>query len=371
MLMDKSSAYLTKIIVWLFFLVICFMPLNAHTQEKSVRIEKLLHSKKLFNGSVLVSDGGKIIFQKGYGYANFEWEIPNTSDTKFKLGSITKQFTAMLIMQLVEDGKISLQAKLSHYLPYYRKDIGNKITIHHLLTHTSGIPSLYSKDYPEFENALRKNPYSVDEIIKKFRSENLMFEPGSAHHYSNSGYYILGAVIEKVTGKSYESVLKEKILNPLKMVNSGFDHQGVILPSRASGYSRHNGTIKNVPPLDLSVIHAAGAMYSTVEDLYLWDQALYSSKLLSAESKEVMFQPYLNNYAYGWRVNIKYFGSPLLNNEFFTKVVEHGGRINGFNALLMRLVDNRHLIVILSNIDKGVDNSIPYEIIKILHSKPQ
>jgi CubicO group peptidase (beta-lactamase class C family) len=360
---------LSMVVAGMVFLAVYFVSLHAHAQNKVIEIEKLMQSKPLFNGTILVSDKGKVIFQRGYGFANFEWKIPNTTSTKFKIGSITKQFTAMLIMQLAEAGQIGLNDKISDYLPYYRKDIGTQITINHLLTHTSGLPSLYRKDYPEFEISLRHNPYSLREGIQKFRSDDLRSTPGTSYHYTNSGYYILGAIIEKVTGLTYEAILRDKILDPLTMVNTGVDHYQTILSNRASGHTRNDGKIENVASMDLSVIHAAGAMYSTVEDIYLWDQALYSTQLLSKKYKEMMFRPHLNNYGYGWRVSKKYFGSPLLENEFFAQVIEHSGRINGFNALLMRLVEDKHLIIILSNVDKGVDNSIAYELVKILYGK--
>ena len=362
-------SHINMVVAGMVFLAVYFVPLHAHAQNKVIEIEKLMQSKPLFNGTILVSDKGKVIFQRGYGFANFEWKIPNTTSTKFKIGSITKQFTAMLIMQLAEAGQIGLNDKISDYLPYYRKDIGTQITINHLLTHTSGLPSLYRKDYPEFEISLRHNPYSLREGIQKFRSDDLRSTPGTSYHYTNSGYYILGAIIEMVTGLTYEAILRDKILDPLKMENTGVDHYQTVLSNRASGHARNDGKIENVASMDLSVILAAGAMYSTVEDIYLWDQALYSTQLLSKKYKEMMFRPHLNNYGYGWRVSKKYFGSPLLENEFFAQVIEHGGRINGFNALLMRLVEDKHLIIILSNVDKGVDNSIAYELVKILYGK--
>jgi CubicO group peptidase (beta-lactamase class C family) len=361
--------YPKLIVVGMVLLVVHFIPPFVHSQSKVAQIEKLMLSKPLFNGVILVSERGKVIFQRGYGFANFEWKIPNTANTKFKIGSITKQFTAMLILQLAEAGQIGLNDTISEYLPYYRKDTGAQITIHHLLSHTSGLPSLHRKDYPEFEISLRHNHHNLREGIQKFRSEDLRFEPGTAYHYTNSGYFILGAIIEKVTGFKYDEVLRDKILSPLKMVNTGVDHYQTILPNRASGYIRNEGEIENAASMDLTVIQAAGDMYSTIEDLYLWDQALYSSQLLSKEFKELMFQPYLNSYGYGWRISTKYFGSPLLENEFFTKVIEHSGRVNSFNSLLMRLVEERHLIIILSNVHNGVDDSIAYELVKILHGK--
>src|SRR6185436_16225580 len=180
-------------------------------QDHSAKIQEVLtlaNKYRQFNGSALVAENGKVIYKGGFGLANMEWNIANAADTKFRLGSITKQFTATLTMQLVEQGKIKLDGKISDYLPDYRKDIGEKVTIHHLLTHTSGIPSYTSQ--PRFFEDVSRNPYKVDEFVKKYASGDLEFEPGSKYSYNNSGYFLLGAIIERVTGKPYEQVLKEK-----------------------------------------------------------------------------------------------------------------------------------------------------------------
>src|SRR6266446_8440843 len=185
----------------------------AFAQDKAGKIDQLisLYNKYgQFNGSALVADNGKVIYQKGVGLANMEWNIPNTPGTKFRLGSITKQFTATLILQLVEQGKIKLDGKLSDYLPDYRKDTGAKVTIHNLLSHTSGVPSYTS--LPGFFSNVSRNPFAVDDFIKKYASGDLEFEPGTKFVYSNSGYFLLGAIIEKVTGKPYEQVLRGKHL---------------------------------------------------------------------------------------------------------------------------------------------------------------
>ena len=217
-----------------------------------------------------------------------EWDIPNTPDTRFRLGSITKQFTAMLTLQLVEQGKIKLDGKIADYLPDYRKDIGEKVTVHHLLTHTSGIPS-YTGQPGFFENVSR-NPYKVADFVKKYTSGDLEFEPGSKFSYNNSGYFLLGAIIERVTGKSYEQVLKENIFDPLGMKNTGYDHHDHAHSETRSGYAKTPDGYTNAAYLDMSIPYAAGSMYSTVEDLYLWDQALYTDKLLTAQSKELDVQ---------------------------------------------------------------------------------
>jgi CubicO group peptidase (beta-lactamase class C family) len=181
----------------------------ALAQDHAAKIQEVLtlaHKYRQFNGSALVAENGKVIYKGGFGMANMEWDIPNTPDTKFRLGSITKQFTAVLTLQLVEQGKIKLDGKLSEYLPDYRKDIGEKVTVHHLLTHTSGIPSYTSQ--PGFFANVSRNPYKVAEFVKTYTSGNLEFEPGTKFSYNNSGYFLLGAIVERITGKSYEQALK-------------------------------------------------------------------------------------------------------------------------------------------------------------------
>jgi|ERR1051325_4887196 CubicO group peptidase (beta-lactamase class C family) len=184
-------------------------------QDKAAKIDQLIsvyNKYGHFNGSALVADRGSVIYEKGFGWADLEWSIPNTPNTKFRLGSITKQFTATLILQLAEQGKLKLDGKLIDYLPDYRKDTGGRVTIHNLLTHTSGIPSYTS--LPGFFQNVSRNPFAVDDFIKKYASGDLEFEPGTKFVYSNSGYFLLGAIIEKITGKPYEQVLKENIFDP-------------------------------------------------------------------------------------------------------------------------------------------------------------
>jgi CubicO group peptidase (beta-lactamase class C family) len=329
---------------------------------------KLCSDYGLFNGTVLVAENGKIIYGKGFGLADMEWNIPNRPDTKFRLGSITKQFTSMLILQLVEDGKISLEGKLSDSLPYYREDTGKKVTIHHLLTHTSGIPSY--TNLRNFRNEVSRDPYPVEEFVKKFCSGELEFEPGAKFSYNNSGYFLLGAVIEKVTAKPYEKVLEERIFKPLGMKNSGYDHHATIMPNRAAGYEQSLEGYANAPYLDMSLPYAAGSLYSTVEDLYIWDQALYSDRLLSARMKELLFKPHVQNpgsaYGYGWSVGKK----KLPRSKREVSFVAHGGGINGFSTLIERYVDDRHLIVLLNNTGGTSLGEMSTAIGRILYGEP-
>jgi len=331
-------------------IVLLAVQTSVVAQDKAAKIDEVMtaaNKYRLFNGSVLVAENGKVIYKKGLGLAQMEWNIPNTTDTKFRLGSITKQFTSALILQLVDQGKVKLDAKLAEYLPAYRKDIGDKITVHQLLNHTSGIPSYTS--LPGFFNDVSRNPYTVDEFVKKYASNNLEFEPGSKFSYNNSGYFLLGAIIEKVTGQTYEQVLKERIFEPLGMKNTGYDHHANIIEKRASGYQKIPTGYVNAPYLDMSIPYAAGSLYSTVEDLYLWDQALYTDKIVSAASRELMYKPTLSDYAYGWVITKAKLGN---GSETVPKIA-HGGGINGFNTVIVRFPEQKHLIVMLDNTSQG------------------
>ena len=338
-------------------------------QDKASKIDQLVSTYAKygqFNGAALVADNGKVVYEKGVGLANMEWNIPNTPDTKFRLGSITKQFTATLVLQLVEQGKIKLDGKLIDYLPDYRKDTGVKVTIHNLLSHTSGIPSYTS--LPGFFQNVSRNPFKVDDFIKQYASGDLEFEPGSKFVYDNSGYFLLGAIIEKVTGKPYEQVLKENIFDPVGMKNSGYDHWGMIINQRATGYSRTPRGYQTAPYLDMSIPYAAGSLYSTVEDLYLWDQALYGDKILSAKSKELMFKPNLNNYGYGFVMTKATLAPPT---KLVVPVIQHSGGINGFNTLIVRMTNDKRLIVLLDNAEDGQYlNKMVAGIMSVLYDQP-
>lgn len=358
----------TLILCAVILLSVQVQSLAQSQSQKTAKIDEVMtlaNKYGLFNGSVLVAENGKVIYKKGLGLANMEWNIPNTPETRFRLGSITKQFTATLILQLVEQGKIKLDGKLSDYLPDYRKDIGQKVTIHQLLNHTSGIPSYTG--LPGFFNDVSRDPYSVDDFVRKYASNDLQFEPGSKFSYNNSGYFLLGAIIEKVTGQPYERVLKEKIFDPLGMKNTGYDHYATILEKRASGYLKTPDGYVNAPYLDMSLPYAAGSMYSTVDDLYLWDQALYTDRLLSAQSKELMYKPTLNDYAYGWFITKAKLGTGTET----VPSINHGGGINGFNTLIMRYPVQKNLVVLLDNTSQGESlDKLSQELTNILYNQP-
>ncbi|MEO6334570.1 MAG: serine hydrolase [Pyrinomonadaceae bacterium] len=350
------------------FVIVLLASATAFAQPNVKTIDMLVkqyYDYGQFNGSVLVADNGKIIYEKGFGMANMEWSIANQPDTKFRIGSVTKQFTAALILQLVQEGKIKLDGKITDYLTDYRNDTGDKVTIHQLLNHTSGIPSYTSN--PEFFPKYSRDAYNVPDFVKKFASGDLEFEPGSKFSYNNSGYSLLGAIIEKVTGKSYETVLTEKILTPLGMTNTGYDHHATLLPKRASGYQKTPAGYVNAAYLDMTLPYSAGSIYSTVEDLYKWDQSLYEDKILSAESKKLMFTPGLSNYGYGVGIS----DQPIGKTAQKLKVIAHSGGINGFNSLLTRAVDKRQTVIILDNVGLGqYQGKITSSIIAVLNGQP-
>ncbi|TYB76412.1 serine hydrolase [Bizionia myxarmorum] len=340
-------------------------------QNKKAQLDKLIDSYTeyhKFNGSVLVAENGKVIYKKGFGMANMEWDIPNKPDTKHRLGSITKQFTAMLILQLVEAGKIDLQTPIAKYLPNYPKANASKITTHHLLTHSSGIPNYTS--FPGFMEKNSRIPYTPTELINVFSETPLDFEPGERFSYSNSGYVLLGDLIEKVSGKSYEQMLQENIFTPLNMKDSGFDHYETILKNRASGYSKSANGFINSSYIDMSVPYAAGSLYSTVEDLHLWDQALYTNKLITKESMDLFFGEHISargaHYGYGWSIGNEGIGS----TDETIETISHGGGINGFNTLISRATSDKSLIVLLNNTGGAPLEDIAQAIRGILYNKP-
>ncbi len=339
----------------------------AWGQDQPAEIDRLMatyHDYGLFNGTVLVADHGEVLFKKGYGWANMEWDVPNAPDVKFRLGSITKQFTATLILQLVNEGKIALDDPLTKYLPDYPAETGGKVTIHHLLTHTSGIPSYTG--LPEFFPEMSRDAYTVPEFIEVFAHLPLEFEPGTQWRYNNSGYFLLGAVIEAVTAQTYEEALRARIFGPLGMNASGYDHHATILKKRAAGYEHEGLELINAPYLDMSLPYAAGSLYSTVEDLYTWDRALYTEAVLPEALKEKMFTPYMNNYGYGWNIR----EMPIGATDQTVKVIGHGGGINGFNTLIARVPDGERLIVLLNNTGGTDLQSMALGILAILYGEP-
>ncbi|ENA1807875.1 serine hydrolase domain-containing protein [Flavobacterium psychrophilum] len=322
---------------------------NKQKAEKIDLIIGKYHQYDLFNGSALVVQNGKVLFQKNYGKADMGWNINATSDTKFRIGSITKQFTAMLIMQLKQEGKVNLDGKISDYLPWYNKSIGSKITIHHLLTHTSGLPNY--TNFPDFKSKMTLENLSPKDFAIKYFKDNLGFEPGTKHSYCNTGYYLLGLIIEEVTNKQYEVVLQEKIFNVIGMKNTGIENPKQIISNFAQGYDFDYDSYQKTDYINMKTsVFSAGAMYSTANDMYLWDNALYSDILLNDENKKIYFTPYLNDYACGLVIQKH---QNFLKSKKDITTMAHSGGINGFSCNIARIPENKIYVILLDNTRAG------------------
>jgi D-alanyl-D-alanine carboxypeptidase len=306
-----------------------------YERQAQALIEPYLQAT-LFSGSVLVARDGQPVFRQSFGFADREWNVPNTPDTKFRIGSITKQFTATAILQLAEQGKLSIDDPVSKYYAN-APPAWAKITIRHLLTHSSGIPSY--TDLPNFFDAEARLKHSPEEIIKLTRDKPLQFEPGSSFAYDNSGYILLGYIIEKVSGQAYADYVQTHIFDPLGMHDSGYDSGERITARRASGYASGPGGWTNAPFVDMSVPYAAGSLYSTVNDLLIWDQALYAGKPLKPASLQQMFTDYGHQYGFGW----------VIDTQFGHQRVWHNGGISGFVSSLQRYPKDGLTLVVLSN----------------------
>jgi CubicO group peptidase (beta-lactamase class C family) len=329
-------------------------------EEIASRVEDYMAARVTrdhFSGSILIARDGKVLLSRAYGMANLEHDVPNTPQTKFRLGSITKQFTAMAILILGERGKLSVHDKVKKHLPDVPK-AWDDITIHHLLTHTSGIPNYTA--FPEFIRTLPVH-VTLKELIAKFKDKPLDFRPGEKHRYSNSGYIVLGQIIESIAGQSYASFMAQAIFAPLGMKSTGYDNATTIIKHRAAGYTRRLGLIlTNCDYVDMSIPHAAGALYSTVEDLLKWDQALYTEQLVSKDSLQAMFMPFKDGYAYGW----------VVDERFGEHRYAHGGGIMGFVTTIERYPEQKLLVVALSNLENAQVGNIGADLGAIALGKP-
>jgi D-alanyl-D-alanine carboxypeptidase len=293
-----------------------------------------------FSGAVLVARDGVPVFRRAFGLADREWGIPNTADTKFRIGSITKQFTATAILQLAEAAKLLVDDPMSKYYPD-APPAWNTITIRHLLTHTSGIPSFTG--IPHFFDGQARLDRTPAEIIELTRDKPLEFAPGSKYSYDNTGYVILGYIIEKLSGERYADYIQHHIFEPLGMKSSGYDVSDAIIPKRAAGYSRDKDQYINAGFISMTEPYAAGALYATVDDMLAWDQALYSAKILTPASLQAMFTDYGHGYGFGWVIDTLYGHRRLL----------HAGGVNGFITRFDRYPEDNLTVVVFSNEDSA------------------
>ncbi|MEM9052294.1 MAG: serine hydrolase domain-containing protein [Bacteroidota bacterium] len=299
-------------------------------------------SYDLFSGTVLVADSGSLVYEKSFGLANEELGVRHTPNMRFVLGSITKQFTAVLVLQLVEDGKIQLNDPVNKYLTNYPNPRGSDITIHHLLSHSSGLQHWNGVDNFLMEEA--RNHFEKDSIMVLFTQLPERNEPGESFQYSSIGYYLLGMILENVTGEEYGELLQEQIFVPLGMNSSLYTETDEIVPNRVSPY-RYNflkAEYENAEYRDPSTTFSTGGIISTAEDLLKWDQALYSTQLLSEEYLNLLFAPNFDRYGYGFHVNLRGEHADL-------NIRWHGGLVTGYRTQITRLIDENKTIILLSN----------------------
>jgi CubicO group peptidase (beta-lactamase class C family) len=313
---------------------------NAQADGLEAKVDAYINpllEMKAFNGSILIAKKGQVLLSKGYGMANYELDVPNTPQTKFHIASISKSFTATAILLLQERGLLNVSDKLAKYIPDYPN--GDKITIHHLLTHTSGIPDI--NQFPDYNNK-SKFPQTPASLIERFKQSPLNAQPGERYGYSNSNYNLLAFIIEKVSGKGFGDFLRENIFDRLGMKDTAHDGRATALvKNRASGYVPAGvDSLENAPYLDWTMKTGNGSLYSTVEDLYKWDRALYTEKILKRSSLDLMFTKHVDDaVGYGW------FISRRLNRH----AVRMNGRSPGFQGEIHRYVDNDVCVIVLGN----------------------
>jgi CubicO group peptidase (beta-lactamase class C family) len=315
------------------------------------RYMKTYAAEDQFMGSVLVARAGKILFERSYGLADMEKDVPNTLQTRFNIASLTKQFTGLAILQLAQKGKLNLESPVSKY---YDKSPASweKITIYHLLSHTSGIPNPGIADYPKGI----AEPYTPDELIAIVVNKPLDFPAGARRQYSNSGYYLLGKIIENVSGKNYADYIRENIFKPAGMLHSGYESNRKIIKQRSSGYAKEGDTLQNAPYVDWSIPFSAGGLYSTVEDMWRWNEALYTEKLLNRQWLERLFTPDKTGYNYGW----------FIKEEEGRQKIYHEGSNPGYAAFIARYPEDKSFVIVLSNLETSPVHKIADDLAHLL-----
>ncbi len=326
-------------------------PLSAQLSDAaaSAEFDKILQESFKTDGpgaTVLVARKGKIIYQKAIGMADMELNVPLRPDHVFRIGSVTKQFTATAILRLVEEGKLSLEDDLTKFIPDYPTQ-GKRITVTQLLNHTSGIKSYTNME--EWDEMTRRKDFTPLELVDYFKNQPMEFEPGADWNYNNSGYILLGYIIEKVSGKTYAEYIDEQFFKPLGMKNSYYGDVQPIIKNRADGYSKPgpDGPYVHAGYLSMTQPYAAGSLLSTVEDLFIWTKAVHSGKVLKKESLKQAFTPQIlpngqnTHYGFGWQIG----------NLLGSSTVEHSGGINGFLSELIYLPGEDVCVAMLTNCD--------------------
>jgi CubicO group peptidase (beta-lactamase class C family) len=341
------------------------------TQNPENNAEKLAEyltaaaSLNRFNGTALVARKGTVLLQQGYGWRNATTKIPNDTNSLYQLGSITKTFTGAVILQLQEEKKLSLKDNLHQYFPDYPQ--GDQITLEQLFFHTSGIYDFKSILYGPDSNRVTR-PVSKEWVVSRFKNKPLTAPPGTKVNYTNSGYYLLGLVVEKVTGKPFEVVVRERFLNPLKLTRTGFDFINLKTGGKTTGYTFwKDSVLVPTPTIDSTVAYAAGGMYSTVGDLYRWSRVVQNRRLLKATSWELAINPPdKGSWGYGW--GIGYFA------ERNKKLIFQNGNLPGFATFHVQVPDDDIVVILLCNVDDASDltslEPIATDLLKLMYNLP-
>jgi CubicO group peptidase (beta-lactamase class C family) len=335
--------------------------ISVGAQVTTPKIDSLISayvSINKFNGSALIIQNGKKVYDKSYGYQNASSKRPNTNKSIFPIGSLTKSFTALVVLKLAEENKLSVNDPISRYLPSYPN--GNEIQLRHLLTNTGGIYEKFRN--PEFYGHVTSdNTYSNEEKIAFFKNEPLDFKPGTQFSYSNSGFDLLGIIIEKVTGSSYAEALRKYIFNPLKMKSSGFDFPGLRGKNKTSTYSFVSARKQvEIKPWNASLTFSSGGLYSSTEDLLKFYKGLMGYKIVSKKTFDQATTAFLNGYGYGW------FIEAIHGN----RVINHGGNVEGATSYLLMMPEQKTCIILLNNITSTSLENLGNSMYAALQNKP-
>jgi CubicO group peptidase (beta-lactamase class C family) len=331
-------------------IVLLLLPNPSTAQTIADRMQQVVQpyvDAQMFMGSVLAAREGKIIFSRSYGMADLEWNVPNSPTTKFNIASMTKQFTAASILLLEERGRLKTDDLVKKYLPDAPAS-WDKITIYHLLTHTSGIS----------DNAAKYEPGTPDKLT--FRDVPLNFQPGEQWAYTDLGYMVLGYLIERITGQTYEQFVQQNIFTPLGMNDSGLLSFVTIIPRLASGYWPGSNGVENAERFDPRIGFSSGSLYSTTGDLLRWQEGLFGGRLLSAASLHKMTTPFRSDYACGLHVN-------RLNGHL---MIEHDGNNIGFNADMAYYPEEKIAVIVLANLNGTVTGEMTKALAAVAHGEP-
>lgn len=361
----QTNMFLKKVVLCISYILFGLTLLAQSKKEKLSEIMKTYHKYNMFDGAVLVAENGEIIYKEAFGEANREWNISNTTDTKFMIGSVSKPFTATLILILVQIKLVSLDKTIEDYLPEFKNKPAAKVTIRQLLSHTSGMPNYdIIKDF--FPRISRQN-FTREDYLKIYYDSALAFIPGTRYMYSSWGYFTLGHIIEKVTGKTYTQAMNDEIFSKCGMISSGSYLHTQIVNNRASGYDYGIGNLFSADFRDQSNTMGTGDIYSTVEDLFKFHLAITNNTLLNKELTKEMFTPGMRpaQYGYGW-FNQKFRYTPTDS----IAVNYHLGTTEGFNAFMIRIPETNSLAIILCNSASTDYLGIIRSLLKALYNKP-